>query len=576
MKKKVLLVFVMVFSISAFMSCSGLSTTDTSLTDLPTTETPTEDTDTQETTEVPTTEQPTTEQPTTEQPTTEQPTTEDSYYDNYSDLLDVHAMADGTQIEVSGVVYFMTQNSYYIQDDTYFVYFMTQNGYYIQDDTYNLFVFTDVTPDVDLGDRIVVSGELTTYREVKQIQNPVIVEINAHEMDISQQSLDFEFGVTDLEPGFIYSLTGEVRIEGTYNTSFLYVDNTKIAEIYYKSLSHSISAVESYVGEMITVDLLYYAVGDEVERFAFQGSSAHISVFIPDESDALQEDADLLPTEKLLFGNHDFGQGFYGSLYEVTNVSGDASSFVTYNGSYLNVLTPSESEGDQIGLVTIQVSLGNEDPIIKTVEIIVKAEGSSTVDMDYYSSAAGLTGDNLYYELNSIISQGTGSMSYDYAKTILEESDRDPGNANNVILVYTRESVKGQWDYPNWNREHVWPQSKLNGAPKGDAHNLKPSDVQENSSRGNLPFGYMTGSGVYEPHDEVKGDIARIVFYMATMYTQLDINSGTIGDLQVLLEWHMIDPVDDFERNRNEVIFSYQGNRNPFIDYPQFVEEIWG
>jgi len=554
----------MVFSISAFMSCSGLSTTDTSLTDLPTTETPTEDTDTQETTEVPTTEQPTTEQPTTEQPTTEQPTTEqptteDSYYDNYSDLLDVHAMADGTQIEVSGVVYFMTQN-----------------GYYIQDDTYNLFVFTDVTPDVDLGDRIVVSGELTTYREVKQIQNPVIVEINAHEMDISQQSLDFEFGVTDLEPGFIYSLTGEVRIEGTYNTSFLYVDNTKIAEIYYKSLSHSISAVESYVGEMITVDLLYYAVGDEVERFAFQGSSAHISVFIPDESDALQEDADLLPTEKLLFGNHDFGQGFYGSLYEVTNVSGDASSFVTYNGSYLNVLTPSESEGDQIGLVTIQVSLGNEDPIIKTVEIIVKAEGSSTVDMDYYSSAAGLTGDNLYYELNSIISQGTGSMSYDYAKTILEESDRDPGNANNVILVYTRESVKGQWDYPNWNREHVWPQSKLNGAPKGDAHNLKPSDVQENSSRGNLPFGYMTGSGVYEPHDEVKGDIARIVFYMATMYTQLDINSGTIGDLQVLLEWHMIDPVDDFERNRNEVIFSYQGNRNPFIDYPQFVEEIWG
>ena len=554
MKKKVLLVFVMVFSISAFMSCSGLSTTDTSLTDLPTTETPTEDTDTQETTEVPTTEQ-----PTTEQPTTEQPTTEDSYYDNYSDLLDVHAMADGTQIEVSGVVYFMTQN-----------------GYYIQDDTYNLFVFTDVTPDVDLGDRIVVSGELTTYREVKQIQNPVIVEINAHEMDISQQSLDFEFGVTDLEPGFIYSLTGEVRIEGTYNTSFLYVDNTKIAEIYYKSLSHSISAVESYVGEMITVDLLYYAVGDEVERFAFQGSSAHISVFIPDESDALQEDADLLPTEKLLFGNHDFGQGFYGSLYEVTNVSGDASSFVTYNGSYLNVLTPSESEGDQIGLVTIQVSLGNEDPIIKTVEIIVKAEGSSTVDMDYYSSAAGLTGDNLYYELNSIISQGTGSMSYDYAKTILEESDRDPGNANNVILVYTRESVKGQWDYPNWNREHVWPQSKLNGAPKGDAHNLKPSDVQENSSRGNLPFGYMTGSGVYEPHDEVKGDIARIVFYMATMYTQLDINSGTIGDLQVLLEWHMIDPVDDFERNRNEVIFSYQGNRNPFIDYPQFVEEIWG
>ncbi|MFP4479083.1 MAG: endonuclease, partial [Candidatus Izemoplasmatales bacterium] len=496
--------------------------------------------------------------PTTEVPTSEEDT-EDSYYDDYTDLLDVHTMADGSQVQVSGLVYYMTQN-----------------GYYIQDDTYNLFVFTNVAPEVDLGDRVVVSGELTTYREVKQIQNPVIVEINAHEMDTSQDSLDFEYGVTDLQPGFIYSLTGEVRIEGSYNTSFLYVDDTKIAEIYYKSLSHSISAIESYVGEVITVDLLYYAMGDEVERFAFQGSSSHISVYMPDESEALQEDADLLPTEKLLFGNHDFGQGFYGSVYEIINISGDASSFVTYDGSYLNVLTPTEEEGDQTGLVTIEVSLGNKEPIIKTVDILVKAEGSSTVDMDYYSSAAGLTGDDLYYELNSIISQGTGSMSYDYAKVILEESDRDPDNPSNIILVYTRESVKGEWDYPNWNREHVWPQSKLNGAPKGDAHNLKPSDVQENSSRGNLPFGYMTGSGVYEPHDEVKGDIARIVFYMATMYTQLNISSQTIGDLQVLLEWHMMDPVDDFERNRNEVIFSYQGNRNPFIDYPHFVEEIWG
>ncbi|MDA3932179.1 MAG: endonuclease [Tenericutes bacterium] len=585
MIKKILLIFVLVFSMGVVMSCSGYITTETYVTELPTTEAPTEeitDGTSDITTEIPTTEEltgeettsditteiPTTEEPTgeetttditTEIPTTEVPTTEDIYYDDYIDLLDVHTMADGSQVEVSGVVYFMTQN-----------------GYYIQDDTYNLFIFTNTTTSVDLGDRIVISGDVTTYREVKQIQNPVLVETTAYEMDITQDVLNFEYGVTDLEPGYIYSITGEVRIEGTYNTSYLYVGNTKIAEIYYKSLSHSISAIESYAGEMITVDLLYYAVGDEVERFAFQGSSSHISVFIPDESEALLEDANVLPTEKLLFGNHDFGQGYYGSTYEITNISGDASSFVTYNGSYLNVLKPSEAEGDQTGVVTIQVSLGSEEPIIKTIDIIVKAEGSSTVDMAYYQTAAGLTGNDLFNELNAIISQGTGTMSYDYAKVILEESDRDPNNPSNVILVYTRESVKGAWDYPNWNREHVWPQSKLEGAPKGDSHNLKPSDVQENSSRGNLPFGYMTGSGVYEPHDEVKGDIARIIFYMATMYTQLNINSSTIGDLQILLEWHMTDPVDDFERNRNEVIYSYQGNRNPFIDYPQFVEEIWG
>jgi len=97
--------------------------------------------------------------------------------------------------------------------------------------------------------------------------------------------------------------------------------------------------------------------------------------------------------------------------------------------------------------------------------------------------------------------------------------------------------------------------------------------VDENSRRGNLPFGYMSGSGVYEPHDDVKGDVARIVFYMATMYSNLNID--LLGDLDVLIDWHFLDPVDDFERNRNEVIYSYQENRNPYIDNPDYVELVW-
>jgi endonuclease I len=83
----------------------------------------------------------------------------------------------------------------------------------------------------------------------------------------------------------------------------------------------------------------------------------------------------------------------------------------------------------------------------------------------------------------------------------------------------------------------------------------------------------MSGSGVYEPHDDVKGDVARIVFYMATMYSNLNIN--LLGDLDMLIDWHFLDPVDDFERNRNEVIYSYQKNRNPYIDNPDYVELVW-
>ncbi len=190
--------------------------------------------------------------------------------------------------------------------------------------------------------------------------------------------------------------------------------------------------------------------------------------------------------------------------------------------------------------------------------------------IDYYNAAEGLYGEDLYASLELILNTGVQDLGYDFAKTVLEHSDEDPNNPNNIILVYTRDSVKGEWDFPNWNREHVWPQSKLESTgAKDDMHHLKPSDVNENSSRGNMPFG--TTAGTYEPPDEVKGDIARIVFYMDARYDELSISSQTIGDLEMLLEWHLNDPVDDFERNRNEVIFGYQKNRNPFIDYPHLA-----
>ncbi len=78
------------------------------------------------------------------------------------------------------------------------------------------------------------------------------------------------------------------------------------------------------------------------------------------------------------------------------------------------------------------------------------------------------------------------------------------------------------------------------------------------------------------------------IMYMAVTYRddgfKLVVQQGgytndagrKMGNLEVLLQWHLDDPVDEFERNRNEVIYSYQGNRNPFIDYPEFVSIIWG
>ncbi|WP_040278089.1 endonuclease [Psychroserpens damuponensis] len=166
-----------------------------------------------------------------------------------------------------------------------------------------------------------------------------------------------------------------------------------------------------------------------------------------------------------------------------------------------------------------------------------------------------------------------------------------------------------------FNREHVIPQSSFNSASpmRNDAHFVIPSDKYVNAQRANLPYGFVdtttqfdeysngtkrgenttTGVGssyngdVFEPIDEFKGDIARMYFFFATRYEdQIDgfnyvMFDGTQNQaidqpfLDVLYNWHINDPVSQREIDRNNAIFNRQDNRNPFIDNPQFVFEIW-
>jgi endonuclease I len=235
------------------------------------------------------------------------------------------------------------------------------------------------------------------------------------------------------------------------------------------------------------------------------------------------------------------------------------------------------------------------DKFFLEVDYIVLEDFAFEIYMDYYEDAINLNGNALKLALNNIINEGFNNLLYGDARYILDEADADPNNPGNIILVYTGMSVSGAWDGgATWNREHVWPQSRL-GVYVGydeddfpskatDLHNLKPADPDENAVRSNDYFDWFKTDKTYEPRDEVKGDIARILFYMATMYFELTLNDDelslslnrTMGILSVLLEWNEVDPVDDFERNRNEVIYSYQNNRNPFIDYPEFANLIWG
>jgi len=230
----------------------------------------------------------------------------------------------------------------------------------------------------------------------------------------------------------------------------------------------------------------------------------------------------------------------------------------------------------------------------------------SSQQTGYYNGTDGKNGDELKESLHNIIKDHV-PYTYFSTKYIFGVSDVDPNNSSNVIQVYTGFSHANN-DYGTsgleLNREHVWAKSHgnfTNWMPMySDVHNLKPAAASVNQSRSNKDFAnggvpnaiatecYSTDSS-WEARDAVKGDIARIIFYMATRYEggngEIDLTVvdhvdtyplPEHGKLSTLIEWNEQDPPDEFERNRNNKIFAFQHNRNPFIDNPEWVNMIWG
>lgn len=239
---------------------------------------------------------------------------------------------------------------------------------------------------------------------------------------------------------------------------------------------------------------------------------------------------------------------------------------------------------------------------------------------DYYSSLSGILDIDFKEKLHALTeSMHKSKNTYKYAWTVLEDCDEDPNNTNNIICFYTGQSIpktdrSGSGNGTiNWNREHVWPKSlgfKSDGAAAhNDCHHLHATEEKINNYRGNKDFGEVDNptntdsygnkwnSQYFEPRDDVKGDVARSILYMVVRYdgdkcddcvldlelvngvanTADIINNqvGRIGDLATLLKWHYEDPVSDVERKRNEVVYGYQGNRNPFIDHEEFVSYLY-
>ncbi len=239
----------------------------------------------------------------------------------------------------------------------------------------------------------------------------------------------------------------------------------------------------------------------------------------------------------------------------------------------------------------------------------------STQPEDYYAPIDGLAGDELRQALQDIIADQdvVRMQTYTDVIDILNAADQSPLNSNQVWLLYTEQQrpkldfqTSGGSNIGLWNREHTYPRSRggfnsidLDDIADGidvfvetnadslrhansDAHGLRATDGPENSSRGNQDYGEYIGpagnAGSWQ------GDVARAVMFLAVRYNDLALVSGDpdnstvgeLGDLDILLQWHENDPPDDFEMNRNNIVYTWQFNRNPFIDQPDLAAYIWG
>ncbi|MDL2312263.1 endonuclease [Bacteroidales bacterium OttesenSCG-928-B11] len=241
----------------------------------------------------------------------------------------------------------------------------------------------------------------------------------------------------------------------------------------------------------------------------------------------------------------------------------------------------------------------------------------------YYNQANGKSGRDLQQTLSGII-DNHNTVSYSSLWQHFQQTDTKEGvtvwdiysdnpadtNAYDFVIYDDQCGQVGSGEGHCYNREHTFCQSWFGGgtgAPYSDLFHIYPVDGYINSTRNNYPYGivisptrtFSNGSkygsnqaagapstNAFEPIDEYKGDIARSFFYMATRYmfedgSFLEQSPMTFKSqlqpwaLELFMNWHLLDPVNDKERNRNNAVYAIQQNRNPFIDYPELIGKIW-
>lgn len=331
--------------------------------------------------------------------------------------------------------------------------------------------------------------------------------------------------------------------------------------------------------------------------------------------------------------NGTFTTGDYTGPLTATIPVGTSSVIVNYT-----MVDDVINEGDEILKLTIAAVGPNYSLTNNNIEVrvhdndyIVQPWGTPidptyglcprNIPVGYYDSLEGKSGAQLKQAIQDIIANPTVVREHTYADVweMLKDADASPLNSSDVWLMYVEhpssklnQQTGTSGAIGAWNREHIYCQSRGafnldTGAPNdgidvwdttdanditaggADGHHIRAEDSPENSSRNNKNYGVdASGTDDYNgPTGNLgswRGDVARAVFYMAVRYNGLNVvpgfpsetPTGYIGDLTTLLAWNVTDKSDDFEMNHNNVVYNWQKNRNPFVDYPVLADYVFG
>lgn len=232
----------------------------------------------------------------------------------------------------------------------------------------------------------------------------------------------------------------------------------------------------------------------------------------------------------------------------------------------------------------------------------IELENDTTSYTGYYKKLNNVSDENFLKTLTKIINDGAVLQKYAPAADLFKTSDTVVvDNQRYYYGMYDNKLYEFPWNGKIYNREHVWPNSRLGQVRvemqersiASDYHNLRFIEKNLNSRRNNYLFEEPKTSNrnadlvtdkSFFPGDKQKGDTVRILLYMAIKYPELKLTINPIGtsykksgmqmgDVTHFLKWHEEDKVDNFEINRNNEIFKRQKNRNPFIDNPQLFKK---